>query len=93
MDSTVIHFFIPGKTSGSYNISAIHTKITDLTLTVLSINVHRLCMNTRRVLLGVTIGLVLGFAFMAYRRRRTDQGDTPKRARLDDGKEVGIIKL
>lgn len=53
-------------------------------------------MNVKRAFIGATIALALGLAIVGYRKLRDDQRDqskTPKRARLDDGKEVGIIKL
>lgn len=52
-------------------------------------------MNAKRVLIGVAIGLLIGGAILEYRRRaaQRDQSETLDRARLDDEREVGIIKL
>lgn len=52
-------------------------------------------MNAKRVLIGTAIGLCIGLIITRYRGRvaRWDHGDTLDRARLDDEREVGIVKL
>lgn len=52
-------------------------------------------MRTKRVLIGATIGLLIGLIITEYRRRaaQRDQDNALDRARLDDEREVGIIKL
>jgi hypothetical protein len=90
MDTDVIYFCIAGKTSGKYIIS------TSIILTDLVVSVQLSAMNAKRVLVGVTIGLVLGLIIVGYRGWRAaqrGQSDSIDRARLDDEREVGIIKL
>ena len=66
-----------------------------ITETILIVNIQLSVMNAKRVLIGVTLGLLIGLIITEYRRRTTrrDQSDTLDRARLDDEREVGIIKL
>jgi hypothetical protein len=50
-------------------------------------------MNAKRALIGVAIGLLIGLIIAKRKNARRDGSDSLDRARLDDEREVGIIKL
>lgn len=61
--------------------------------TILTVRVQSSVMNAKRVLIGVTVGVLIGSIITKYRRRVAQRDQTLDRARLDEEREVGIIKL